>query len=492
MSEYNIYKDISERTGGEIYIGVVGPVRTGKSTFIKRFMDCLVIPSIDNEYSKERAKDELPMSGSGKTICTTEPKFIPDDAVEITVGANAKMKVRMIDCVGYLVDGAVGHEEEEAPRMVTTPWQTEPMEFALAAEIGTKKVICDHSTIGLVITTDGSVTDLEREAYQTAEKKVISELKQLNKPFAVVLNTKYKNEPQTQKLRQFLESEYKVPVVACDCQNVTEEEIKGILEKILRQFPILQIAVNLPGWLFALDDGHKLKTQLYEAVLSSADGLKNVCDTDEFLKKMGECELVSGVITEETDMGKGTCTVCAKLPKEIFWETAREMSGFEIKDDASLLTLLSDMAKIKAEYEKISQALSEVKENGYGIVMPQVEDLSLCEPEIVRQGGRYGVRLRASAPSIHMIKADIETEVSPVVGSEKQSEDLVKYLLSEFETDPKSIWESNIFGKSLHELVSEGLKGKLMHMPDDARAKLRETLSRIINEGSGGLICIIL
>lgn len=403
MNEYNIYKDISERTGGEIYIGVVGPVRTGKSTFIKRFMDCLVIPSMDNEYLKERTKDELPMSGSGKTICTTEPKFIPDEAVEITVGANAKMKVRMIDCVGYLVDGAVGHEEEEAPRMVTTPWQTEPMEFARAAETGTKKVICDHSTIGLVITTDGSVTDLEREAYQTAEKKVISELKQLNKPFAVVLNTKYKNEPQTEKLRKYLESEYKVPVIACDCQSVTEDEIKGILEKILRQFPLLQIAVTLPSWLFALDDGHKLKNQVYEAVLCSADGLGNVSDTDEFVRKIGECELVSGVKTEQTDLGKGICTVEIKLPKELFWETAKEMSGFEIRDDASLLTLLSDMAKVKAEYEKISQALKEVRENGYGIVMPQVEDLSLCEPEIVRQGGRYGVRLRASAPSIHMI-----------------------------------------------------------------------------------------
>jgi len=492
MSEYNVYADIAERTGGEIYIGVVGPVRTGKSTFIKKFMDSLVIPNIESEYSKERAKDELPQSASGKTIMTTEPKFIPNEAVEISLGDSSKMKVKMIDCVGYIVDGALGHIENDAPRMVSTPWAQEPMEFSRAAEIGTKKVICDHSTIGLVITTDGSITDIPREDYIAAERKVIDELKAINKPFIVMLNTKYPNEPETENLRKFLEEEYGVPVLCTDCANVTENEIYDIMQGILFQFPVREIGINIPTWIDSLEDSHWLKTNIYDFILSATDGLTKINDIKDFIKKALECEYVEDAEISEIDLGKGTAIINITVPRNLFYKIIKELSGFDIESDDKLLSLLSDMSKIKTEYEKVSAALTEVAQKGYGIVTPTIDDLTLEEPEIVKQGGRYGVRLRASAPSIHMIRADIETEVSPIVGTEKQSEDLVHYLLSEFETDPKQIWESNIFGKSLHELVNEGLHNKLYRMPDDAQLKLQETLTKIINEGSGGLICIIL
>lgn len=492
MESYNIYSDISERTQGEIYIGVVGPVRTGKSTFIKKFMDSLVIPNIESDYAKERTKDELPQSASGKTIMTTEPKFIPNEAVEITLGDTSKMKVKMIDCVGYIVDGALGHIENDAPRMVQTPWDDKPMEFSKAAEIGTKKVICDHSTIGLVITTDGSITEIPREDYVEAEKKVIDELKALDKPFVVMLNSKYPDKPETENLCKYLEDEYKVPVICTDCANISENEIGNIIKSVLYQFPIREVGINLPVWVDALDENHKLKKDIYDFILTASDEISKINDLNDFLIKLSECEYVENAEITEIDLGKGNVKIDVSTPKTLFYQVANEISGFNIENDAKLLTLLSDMANIKKKYEKVAVALDEVARKGYGIVTPTIDELSLEEPEIVKQGNRFGVRLRASAPSIHMIRADIETEVSPIVGTEKQSEDLVHYLLKEFETDPKQIWQSNIFGKSLHELVNEGLHNKLMHMPDDAQAKLQETLQRIINEGSGGLICIIL
>ena len=492
MESYNIYSDIAERTGGEIYIGVVGPVRTGKSTFIKKFMDSLVIPNIESEYSKERTKDELPQSASGKTIMTTEPKFIPNEAVSISLGDSSKMKVKMIDCVGYIVDGALGHIENDAPRMVSTPWEKEPMEFSRAAEIGTKKVICDHSTIGLVITTDGSITDIAREDYVKAEKKVIDELKAINKPFIVMLNTKYPNEPETENLRKFLEDEYGVPVLCTDCANVTENEIYDIMKSVLYQFPVSEAVINIPSWIDVLDDNHWLKESIYSFVSEATSCLTKINDINSFINKITENEYIESAQIAEIDLGKGTTKIDISVPKSLFYKIIKELSGFEVESDDKLLSLLKEMSKIKEEYDKFSGALLEVSQKGYGIVTPTIDDLSLEEPEIVKQGGRYGVRLRASAPSIHMIRADIETEVSPIVGTEKQSEDLVHYLLKEFETDPKQIWESNIFGKSLHELVNEGLHNKLYRMPDDAQLKLQETLTKIINEGSGGLICIIL
>lgn len=494
MEGYNIYSDIAERTQGDIYIGVVGPVRTGKSTFIKKFMDLLVIPNMDNNYSRERAKDELPQSAGGKTIMTTEPKFIPNEAVEISLGSNeaAKMKVRMIDCVGYIVDSALGHIEDDAPRMVNTPWAKEPIPFGDAAEIGTGKVIREHSTIGLVITTDGSITDIPREDYLEAEARVIQELKEIDKPFVVLLNTKYPNQPETEELRAYLEEQYGVPVMTVDCATLNENDINAIMEKVLFRFPVKEIGINMPKWIDTLSNEHWLKKGIYEAISASLDDICRICDIETILERLCSYDFLSSAEITEIDLGKGTAVISLTTPDGLFYQIVKETSGFDIDGDDKLISLLNEMAKIKKEYDKISFALHEVQQKGYGIVTPTIDELRLEEPEIVRQGNRFGVKLKASAPSIHMIRADIETEVSPIVGTEKQSEELVHYLLQEFESDPKKIWESNIFGKSLHELVNEGLHNKLYRMPDEAQYKLQETLQKIINEGSGGLICIIL
>ncbi|MGN1059446.1 MAG: stage IV sporulation protein A [Clostridia bacterium] len=492
MESYNIYQDIATRTNGDIYVGVVGPVRTGKSTFIKKFMDLLVIPNIENAYSQERARDELPQSAAGKTIMTTEPKFIPNEAVEITLGEQSKMKVRMIDCVGYIVDSAQGHLENDVPRMVSTPWAKEPIPFGEAAEIGTKKVITEHSTIGLLITTDGSITDIPREDYIAAEERVVNELKAINKPFVVLLNTQYPDKPETEELRRYLEDHYGVPVLSVNCAAVTEDEINTIMRRVLFQFPIREISVNMPKWIDVLDDGHWLKKGIYECILSAMDGLYRIDSLESLKSLVGDYEYIKSADITEINLGTGTATLTLSTPDGLFYRIVKESSGFDIDGEDKLMSLLSEMAQIKKEYDKIAFALHEVQQKGYGIVTPTIDELRLEEPEIVKQGSRFGVKLKASAPSIHMIQANIETEVSPIVGTEKQSEELVHYLLEEFETDPKKIWESNIFGKSLHELVNEGLHNKLYRMPDEAQVKLQETLQKIINEGSGGLICIIL
>lgn len=404
MENYNIYSDIAERTNGEIYIGVVGPVRTGKSTFIKKIMDSLVIPNIESDYAKERTKDELPQSASGKTIMTTEPKFIPNEAVEVTIGDSAKMKVKMIDCVGYIVDGALGYIENDAPRMVSTPWNENPIEFKEAAQIGTKKVICDHSTIGLVITTDGSITDIERQDYVPAEKQVIDELKAIDKPFVVLLNTKYPDKPETESLRAFLEEEYKVPVICTDCANMTEQEINEIIKGVLYQFPIREIGINMPSWIDALDEKHWLKSGMYDFILSATDDIKRINDLKILSEKAKEYEYIDCAEITEIELGKGKAKIDIKTPKSLFYKIANELSGFNVSNDAELLTILTDMAVIKKEYEKVEGALLEVSRKGYGIVTPTIDELSLEEPEIVKQGNRFGVRLRASAPSIHMIR----------------------------------------------------------------------------------------
>lgn len=492
MESYNIYQDIATRTNGDIYVGVVGPVRTGKSTFIKKFMDLLVIPNIENVYSQERAKDELPQSAAGKTIMTTEPKFIPNEAVEITLGEQSKMKVRMIDCVGYIVKSAQGHLEDDAPRMVSTPWAKDPIPFGEAAEIGTKKVITEHSTIGLLVTTDGSITDIPREDYVEAEERVVAELKAINKPFVILLNTQYPDKPETEELRSYLEAQYGVPVLAVNCAALTENEINTIMRRVLFRFPIREISVVMPKWIDVLEDDHWLKKGIYDCILSSMSDLYRI-DSLEHLKALaGAYEYIKSAEITEIDLGTGTATLTLSTPDGLFYQIVKESSGFDIDGEDKLMSLLSEMAEIKREYDKISFALHEVRQKGYGIVTPTIDELHLEEPEIVKQGSRFGVKLKASAPSIHMIQANVETEVSPIVGTEKQSEELVHYLLEEFETDPKKIWESNIFGKSLHELVNEGLHNKLYRMPDEAQMKLQETLQKIINEGSGGLICIIL
>ncbi len=492
MAEYNIYQDISKRSGGDVYIGVVGPVRTGKSTFIKKFMDLLVIPNIYNAFQRERTRDELPQSSAGKTIMTTEPKFIPNEAVEICLSGNAKLNVRMIDCVGYIIDSALGYIEDNAPRMVKTPWADNEIPFAEAAETGTHKVICEHSNIGLVITTDGSITDIAREDYIPAEDRVINELKELGKPFVVLLNSTDPLGSKAQEARNKIEQKHNVPVVAINCAELEKDDINSIIEKVLFEFPLKEIGVDMPDWVDVLPVEHWLKKDVLSAIMSSLQNVSKISDAPEISNSLQKCENITSAYVKDINLGEGIVHIEMTTDENLFYKILGEETGFEISGKDSLMNLMRSLAQTKAEYDKIADALNEVKATGYGIVSPDVDELELEEPEIVKQGSKFGVRLRASAPSIHMIRADIETAVSPIVGTEKQSEELVHYLLKEFETDPKSIWDTNIFGKSLYDLVNEDLRGKLMRMPDDARFKLQETLQRIINEGSGGLICIIL
>ena len=492
MEQYKIYNDIAERTQGDIYIGVVGPVRTGKSTFIKRFMDLLVLPNIENEHIRSRAVDELPQSGAGRTIMTTEPKFIPNEAVNINLTENASFNVRMIDCVGYCVNGAQGHTEEGQPRMVTTPWFQEDIPFDKAAEIGTEKVIREHSTIGLVVTTDGTICDIPRYEYVSAEERVIGELKSINKPFIILLNSSMPESENAKSLKAQLEEKHKVPVFLFSRADMDMDDINKIMKNVLFEFPLKELGINLPGWIDALPQDHYLKASIYESVRSAVAGIQKLSHIDSVAPALAENEYIASARIDDISLGKGTVLIQTEAVDGLFYNVLGETTGLDIKNDEELVSMLCALSEAKREYDKIANALNQVRQTGYGIVSPGIEELSLKEPEIIRQGGRYGVRLRASAPSIHLIRADIETEVNPIVGSEKQSEELVHYLLSEFESAPAKIWESNIFGKSLHELVNEGLQSKLSKMPDDARLKIQETLTRIINEGSGGLICIIL
>ena len=464
----------------------------GKSTFIKNFMDLLVIPNIDNEYKKERARDELPQSAGGRTIMTTEPKFIPNEAVEITIGDNLKFKTRLVDCVGYLVNNAIGYLEDDMPRMVKTPWYEEEIHFEEAAEIGTRKVIAEHSTIGILVTTDGSITDIPREDYINAEERVVKELKELNKPFVIVLNSDDPFSDYTKALAKKLEEKYGVSVLPTDCARLDIEDIDDIFSKILYEFPIETINIDFPRWVDGLPDDHWLKVELYDEIEKAFDNIRILKQVDSSIGQLQNTKVITRTSLTEVRLGEGSVRVSIELVDELFYKVLTEISGVEIENEGALFSTMTEFARTKKQYDKIAYALEEVKATGYGIVTPSIDELILEEPEMVKQGTRFGVKLKAKAPSIHMIRADIETEVSPIVGSEKQSEDLVNYLLSEFESDPKKIWESNIFGKNLHELVNEGLQNKLARMPDDAQAKLQETLERIVNEGSGGLICIIL
>ena len=492
MEERKIYEDIARRTDGDIYIGVVGPVRTGKSTFIKRVMESLVIPNIENVYRRERARDELPQSGSGRTIMTAEPKFVPEEAVTVSMDDSAAFQVRLIDCVGYMVPGAVGQLEGETERMVTTPWFDHEIPMSEAAEVGTRKVIAEHSTIGIVVTTDGTITEIPREDYLEAEERVIRELKELGKPFLVLLNSAHPNSQRTQAIRDEIAQRHQVTCVAANCLEMEEEDVSALLKQVLYEFPLKEMDLFLPPWVDALPQEHPIKAALYEAIRQGAGQLGRIRDVEQAVASMRECEQVSQARVTSIDLGTGLACASLELPRSLFYDTISQQSGFQIGNDGDLMALLTQLAQVKASYDKVADALKEVEETGYGIVVPSIDSLVLEEPEIVRQGGRYGVRLKASAPSIHMIRADIETEVSPVVGSEKQSEEMIHYLLQEFEGDTAKIWQSNIFGKSFHELVGEDLNAKVKRMPEDAREKLRETLQRIINEGSGGLICIIL
>lgn len=488
----NIYEDIAQRTQGNIYIGVVGPVRTGKSTFIKRFMEEMVIPNINDENKKQRAIDELPQSGAGRTIMTTEPKFIPEESVSVKLDGKTGFNVKMIDCVGYVVKDSLGYIEEGSERMVSTPWSDNQMTFVQAAEIGTKKVIDEHSTIGLLVTTDGSICDIPRQSYIEAEEKVVSELKSINKPFVILLNSISPDSNETVKLKEDMILKYNCPVIAMNCATMNHNSISYVLECILNEFPVKEISFTLPEWVECLDIEHWLYSSFVDSVNENVPTAIKIRELDDVCNKLSTVEYITDSYTDVADMGKGSVNVKVSVKEDLFYKILGEKSGFEITGQESLMNLISSLSNVKKDYDRISTALDEVRQKGYGIVSPSLEDMKLAQPEIVKQGGRYGIKLKASAPSIHMISADICTEVNPIVGTEKQSEELVNHILSEFETDPDQIWNSNIFGKSLHELVKDGINNKLYNMPDDAQMKLQETLQKIINDGSGGLICIIL
>lgn len=492
MDKFDIYKDIAERTDGDIYIGVVGPVRTGKSTFIKRFMDLLVLPNIENRYKKERANDELPLSGSGKTIMTTEPKFVPNEAIELTLKDNIKFRVRMVDCVGYLVSGALGHEEGNVPRMVTTPWYEKEIPFEEAAEIGTKKVITDHSTIGIVVTTDGSITSIERSSYISAEERVISELKELGKPFIILLNSTHPNLDSTIALRENLEEKYDVPVIAVDCLNMDIQNINNMLEKILLEFPIKEININLPGWVEGLPKDNWIKDKIIGTLKDIIKNIHKLREMDVAVEDFGSLDIISSAKISEIKLGEGIVNLDMQVDNSLFYNVLKELTGYSIRGEHQILSLISKLSLCKREYDKLEVAIKDAREVGYGVVHPSLEEMELEEPEVFKQGNQFGVKLRAKAPSLHMIRADITTEVSPLIGTERQSEELLNYFLSEFESDPKKIWESNLFGKSLYDLVKEQLQSKLNMMPEDARSKMQRTLQKIVDDGSGGLICIII
>lgn len=488
----SIYTDISKRTQGDIYIGVVGPVRTGKSTFIKKFMDTLVIPRIDGEFQKERARDELPQSAAGRTIMTTEPKFIPEEAIELAMDDNLHFRVRLIDCVGYIVPSSVGYIEEDQPRMVHTPWFDDEIPFNMAAEIGTQKVINEHSTIGLVVTTDGSISSIPRAEYEEAEERVIKELKEINKPFVVALNCVEPKSQEAVVLAAQLSEKYNVPVIPINCLELGEQQINRILETVLYEFPAKCIELNLPGWIKSLDSEDEFKTSLFAYVRDISKTISNIRSVKSFALQLKDYKDIEDAYISDSDLATGRISIKVGIGNTYYYSVLSDKCGDEIRDEKDLMRLVCDLAQIRTKFKKFSSALMEVDRTGYGIVMPDIDELTLEEPEIVKQGGRYGVKLKAQAPSIHMIKCNTFTEVAPIVGSESQSQELVMYLLKEFEENPNKIWETDIFGKSLHELVNEGLRGKLERMPDDARSKFRETIERVINEGCSGLICIIL
>ncbi|MGV3488076.1 MAG: stage IV sporulation protein A [Tuberibacillus sp.] len=492
MERVDIFKDIAERTGGDIYLGVVGAVRTGKSTFIKKFMELVVLPNIENESERARAQDELPQSGAGRQIMTTEPKFVPNNAVAVKVDEGLEVNIRLVDCVGYAVAGAKGFEDENGPRMVHTPWYDEPIPFQEAAEIGTRKVIQEHSTLGVVVTTDGSIGDISRHDYLDAEERVVEELKEVGKPFIMIINSAHPHHPDTQALRKGLAEQYDIPVLAQSVENLTEHDINNILREALYEFPVLEVNVNLPSWVMVLKEDHWLRESYEDAVKNTVKDIKRLRDVDRVVGHFRDFEFIEEAQLAGMEMGQGIAEIDLYAPDDLYDQVLKEVVGVEIRGKDHLLQLMQEFSYAKREYDQVAEALKMVKQTGYGIAAPSINDMSLDEPEIIRQGSRFGVRLKAVAPSIHMIKVDVQSEFAPIIGTEKQSEELVRYLMQDFEDDPLSIWNSDIFGRSLNSIVREGISAKLSLMPENARYKLKETLERIINEGSGGLIAIIL
>lgn len=492
MEKTDVLENISERTGGDIYLGVVGPVRTGKSTFIRRFMELLVLPNIEEFHEREIARDELPQSGTGRTVMTTEPKFIPANAVEINVREGIDMRVRMVDCVGYVVPGALGFEEDAEPRMVHSPWSEEEIPFEEAAEMGTRKVITDHSTIGLLVTTDGSITDIERESYVETEKRVVSELKELEKPFVIVLNSTDPFSVETRALAERMQGEYDVSVVSVDAMNMTGDDVIRILQEALYEFPVTEVEVHMPEWVSEIGEDHWLRSDLESRIYEIVDGIQRIRDLDRAVLSLSEIEAAESSSLLKMDLSTGISALDLRIQEDYFYRILGEYAGEEIIGNETIMRLMRRYAVSDREWQKVKYAMAEVRETGYGIVNPQIEEMYLEEPELIKQGGRFGVKLKASAPSYHLIRASISTEITPLVGTEKQCEELVRYILDEFEDDPQKMWETNIFGKSLNTLVQEGIQSKLCMMPSTARDKLQITLERLVNDGGGGIICIIL
>jgi stage IV sporulation protein A len=489
---FDIFKDISERTGGDIYVGVFGPVRTGKSTFIKRFMELLVLPNIPNPYERERAKDALPQSGAGRTVMTTEPKFVPDEGVEVRIRESLAFRVRMVDCVGFTIPGALGYEEDDTPRMVLTPWFEYEIPFEEAAEVGTRKVIAEHSTVGIAVLTDGTITDIPRDEYEEAEEQVVAELKASGKPFIILLNSKNPYGDKAMALVSELEKKFDVSVIPVNCQELALEDIYLIFEQLLYEFPVKELNVDVPDWVEELDAIHWLRERTDEAIEMSMKDVKRLRDIDKAVEMLREYDFIGEVNVDKVDMGVGIVNIAVKIGEATFYRIIEEVTGYSVEGAADLLRQVKDMASAKREYDRLKEPLEEVREVGYAVVSPTTQDMIFEEPELMRQGNRFGVKLRARAPSIHLIRADVSSEVTPLMGTEKQCEELVNYLLEQFEDNPRKIWQSDIFGKSLHELVTEGVQNKIYRMPENAQQKLQETVERIVNEGSGGLICIII
>ena len=491
MERFDIYDDISTRTNGDIYVGVVGPVRCGKSMFISKFMQNLVIPNIDNIHSKERTIDELPQSAEGKTIMTTQPKFVPAQAVEICVN-NVTMRVRMIDCVGYMVSGAMGHKENDKPRLVKTPWSEQDMPFEEAAEIGTKKVINEHSSIGILVTTDGSITDIDRASYIEAEEKVVKELKDTNKPFVIVLNSTHPDSQETQNLAQSLQEKYDVSVITLDVSKLNNQDVGNIFEKVLLEFPIHSMKVQVPDWLRALPYNDPIIENIVAEVKKFGEGVTKIGQIDKTNVAFLDSEDFEPLVVGNIKMGEGAVYFDVKPKQCLFYKVLSCQCGTKIEDDYHLVSYIKELAYAKKQYDKLADALLQVEENGYGVVVPTLEDMALENPQIVKTGNRFGIKLKATAPSLHIMKVDVETEISPLVGTEEQSKDLVKFFQDELEINPESVWQTNMFGKSLHSLVSDGISSKIVAMPVEAQRKMRKTLGRIVNEGKGGIICILL
>ncbi len=488
----NIYESIEKRTGGDIYIGVVGPVRSGKSTFIKKFMEALVIPNISDRDKRSRTIDELPQSAAGRTVMTTQPNFIPRQRVDIMVGDNRSLRVRLVDCVGYMINGARGDTEEGKPRMVKTPWFKQAIPFEKAARIGTRKVITDHSTMGIVITTDGSFSDIPRDSYARAEDKVISQLKSLNKPFVVVLNSSKPASPRTVNIAKQISMKHAVPVACADCTRLDKGKIEEILQLALTQFPVKEIRITLPQWLVMQGADFVPKAEIMASIKDNFEKVVNISNITHRADGLISNPYITAVDCSMVDYGTGRRTLQTIVDKNLYYDTLRDITGRDVRDDWRLMQLMQSLIHAKNEYDKLAPALRQVEATGYGIVMPDREKLRLEEPEMVKQGSRYGIRLTASAPSLHILKADISTTVSPIIGNEGSGEDMVNNMMKNFENNPLGIWQSNLFGNSLQELVNQGMNAKLANIPREARAKLVQTIEKVVNDGCRGLICIIL